>query len=406
MNKHKENIENMVTYFKAGEKKTGCVNAGVEIEHFVLDRNGRSAAYEVAAEILREIKEERDVLFYEDGNIFGLYNEDYSLSLEPASQLEISIAPKEKLSDIERIYNEFRKKAEAFLNRRGLVLVNTGYHPNQRAADLQLIPKKRYEYMNNYFASSGTLGKNMMRATASVQVSVDYASEKDFVEKYRLACILSPILSLITDNSPIFECQKAEHAMVRTRVWMDTDAKRCGIFPGTFAEGFGYRSYAEYLYANPPILVMDQEGHAIFTGDKTASRIYEQQEMTEAQTEHLVSMFFPDVRLKKYVEIRMADSMELPYALAYAALIKTIFYSENVRKELLSYFGKVSNEEIRAAKISLIRFGYKGEAYRKEAAQIVLKLAEEAEKNMAEEERRYAACLLEKMRKGKRIFEH
>lgn len=405
-NKHNENIENMVTYFKAGEKKNGCVNAGVEIEHFVLDKNGKSAAYEVVVEILQEIKEERDSCFYEDGHLFGLYNEDYSLSLEPASQLEISIAPKEKLSDIEKIYIEFRKRAEYSLSRRGLTLVNKGYHPGQRAAELQLIPKKRYEYMNRYFATSGSLGKNMMRATASVQVSVDYANEKDFVEKYRLACILSPILSLITDNSPVFEGEKAEHALVRTRIWLDTDDKRCGIFPGTFSEGFGYRAYGEYLYGNPPILVMDKEGQAVYTGEKTAAQIYEQQEMTQTQIEHLISMFFPDVRLKKYVEIRMADSMELPYALAYAALIKTLFYTDKVRRELLSFFGKVSNEEIRAAKLSLLRAGYRGEAYHREVHQIVLKLVEEMEKNMTEEAGRYAECLLEKMRNGKRIFEN
>ncbi|MDE6606489.1 MAG: hypothetical protein K2K54_01850, partial [Lachnospiraceae bacterium] len=242
-----------------------------------------------------------------------------------------------------------------------------------------------------------TMGKNMMRATASVQVSLDYTDEADFVEKYRLACILSPIFALITDNSSVFEGKETEKRMVRTIIWNHTDPVRCGIFPHTFNKCFGYRVYAEYLYEHPPILVIDGEGHAVFTGNKKACEIYHDREMTEKEVEHLLSMYFPDVRLKNYIELRAGDSMELPLALAYAALVKTVFYTDGIRKELCSFFGSVSREDIEAAKLSLIDQGSQGMAYGRTAAEIIEKLISEVKKYPTEENKRYIGCILDKM---------
>lgn len=391
------NIEKIVQYFKSGEKCGGCMKAGVEIEHFVLNDKGRSMHYEELVRMMEEMRTQSDTPYYEEGHLLGFYNDDYSVTLEPAAQLEISIAPKRTIKEIEKIYLEFQKKTEDFLKERGFHLVNKGYHPFQKAESLELIPKKRYEYMNRYFEKTGTMGKNMMRATASVQVSLDYKDEADFVEKYRLACILSPIFALITDNSPVFEGKKAKKRIVRTIIWNHTDPVRCGIFPQTFEKGFGYRAYAEYLYENPPILVMDGEGHAVFTEDKKADEIYHDREMTKKEVEHLISMYFPDVRLKNYIELRAGDSMDLPSALAYAALVKTVFYTDEMRQELRGFFGNVTKEDIEKAKLSLIDHGSQGMAYGRKAAEIIGKLITEIKKHPTEETEQYIGCIMDKM---------
>jgi len=396
-NMEEANIEKIVQFFRSGEKCGGCMKAGVEIEHFVLDGQGNSMHYEELVRMMEEMRTKADIPYYEEGNLLGFYNDDYSVTLEPAAQLEISIAPKRSIWEIEKVYRQFQKKAEAFLQDRGFGLVNKGYHPFRKAESLELIPKKRYEYMNRYFARTGTMGKNMMRATASVQVSLDYRNEADFVEKYRLACILSPVFALITDNSPVFEGKKAEKKMVRTVIWSNTDPVRCGIFPQTFKEGFGYRAYAEYIYKNPPIFVIDRDGQAIFTGNKTAGEIYHDREMTQNEAEHLISMYFPDVRLKNYIELRAGDSMELPFTLAYAALVKAIFYTEEIRKELCRFFGDVTVEDIETAKLSLIDYGSRGMAYGRPVAEIIEKLIEEIKKYPTEETKQYGGCLLTKM---------
>lgn len=394
---NQNNIEKIVHYFKSGEKCDECMKTGMEIEHFVLDENGNSIHYEELVHMLEQMRTESEIPYYEEGHLLGFYNDDYSVTLEPASQLEISVSPKDSIEEIEKIYLEFQKKMEYFLKNRGFHLVNKGYHPFQKAENLELIPKKRYEYMNAYFEKTGTMGKNMMRATASVQVSIDYTDEADFVEKYRLACILSPVFALLTDNSPVFEGEQSKKRMVRTFIWQHTDPVRCGIFPQTFQEEFGYRAYAEYLYENPPILVLDRKGEAVYTGNKKAKEIYDDREMTEEEIEHLLSMFFPDVRLKKYIEIRSGDSMELPFALAYAALVKTIFYSEEIRENLTHFFGKVTKKDIDIAKQSLIDQGSQGMAYGKTAAEIIEKLVLEIQAHLSPETVRYIGCMMEKM---------
>ncbi len=385
------NIKRIADYFREGEKAK-CTATGVEIEHFIIGKDGNSMSYEQVVQVMEKLTEKKDILFMEDGHLLGFYNEDYSVTLEPASQMEISIAPKECIAEIKEIYDNFRKKADKILEEMGYRFETTGYHPYKRAEELELIPKKRYEYMNRYFEQSGTMGKNMMRATASVQVSIDYENEQDFVEKYRLACILSPVLYLLTANSPVFEGKRAETKLVRALVWMNTDRARCGIFPGTFSEDFGYVKYAEYLYENEPILIKDEAGKTICTGHKKMSEIYAGREMTRAETEYAISMFFPDVRLKNYIEIRMADSMEIDKMLEYTALIKSIFYQKEIREGLTAFFGKVTEEDIEQAKRSLMERGWQGEVYGKTVRQVVEKIAALCTEYGSGEEKQYLQC--------------
>lgn len=170
---------------------------------------------------------------------------------------------------------------------------------------------------------------------------------------------------------------------------METDKVRCGIFPCTFTEDFGYRKYAEYLYKNPPILIMDEAGNAVYTENKKLSEIYAEKEMTKNEIEHAISMFFPDVRLKNYIEIRMADSMEPELVMSYTAMIKAIFYRKEIREELRTYFGEVSEKQIEQAKRSLIENGCSGEVYGKLVTEILRKLKELLETFESNETKQY-----------------
>ena len=82
------NVERIADYFKAGEKRK-CVATGVEIEHFVVGKDGNSMSYGQMAAFMEKIKKQTDKAYFEDGHLLGFYNEDYSITLEPASQLEI-----------------------------------------------------------------------------------------------------------------------------------------------------------------------------------------------------------------------------------------------------------------------------------------------------------------------------
>lgn len=196
MSYEQENKQALVAYFNEGAKGDKPLGAlGVEVEHFVVTAEGEHpvsyaggegefGVREVLAHLADAYPQHTHGL---EGDLIGLASDEASITLEPAAQLEISIAPYLSIGQILRVYSEFRSKVDPFLAEHGCKLVTSGYHPTARALELTLIPKQRYRFMNNYFMEIGTHGERMMRASASTQVSVDYRDEADAIRKMRIA---------------------------------------------------------------------------------------------------------------------------------------------------------------------------------------------------------------------------
>ena len=256
------------------------------------------------------------------------------MTLEPAAQLEISAAPLSSVVAIDALYQRFRERVEAFAQPFEAHLENAGYHPNRCADELALIPKRRYDFMDRYFKRIGSHGMRMMRGSASTQVSVDFADEADAVRKIRVASALTPVLAAIADNTHTYEGRPNHVPIRRLQLWREVDDKRCGTIPGVFEKGFGFGAYADWLLATSPIFVTrpavaDPEGDRLREAfDASASQAYGDAPMTRADVEHLASIFWPDVRLKQFVEVRPADCLPSDCVPGYVALIKGLFYSE------------------------------------------------------------------------------
>lgn len=387
MNLEQKNIDAIAAYFEAGCKSCVEKRVGIETEHFVLNDQGEPITYETLDAIMQGLVQEGDVTVEEDGHFLGYYNEEFSITLEPAAQLEISVMPQKDVADMERILKRFYKEYGDALQEYGYHLVHAGYHPTRLAKELSLIPKKRYEYMNAYFRNSGSRGYQMMRATASTQVSVDYLNEPDFVKKYRLACALVPVFSLLTENSPVYEGKRSPRFLTRSYVWQDVDPVRCLTPDSAFRADFGFRAYAAELYGKPPILV--KEGNLTrSTGNDTLAEWYKEKELNLSEIEHLISMFFPDVRLKQYLEIRPADSLPMPLALAYAELVRGIFYRRELLDFFAEYFSGVSGPSVESAKKDLMERGYEGKVYGRDVAGVMELLFERVLAGAEESERK------------------
>lgn len=387
MDIYNENIDIIADYIRAGFKHKRSDNIGAEFEHFIVHKNsGESVKYFGGMDkILERIESYFEHSVYGDGYLISLYNDDYSITLEPAAQLEISIRPLDRICEIERIYNGFLELLSPVLDELGYELARFGYQPKSRVDDLPIIPKKRYEYMDRYFKTSGSCGKHMMRGTASAQMSVDFADEADCIAKYRLACALGPIFALISDNSPIFDGKPYKKHMLRTYIWDNVDSVRCNVFPCVFEKDFNIRAYAEYIYNSPAILITEG-GETTYTGGTKIRDIYRDRLMTEENVEHIMSMFFPDSRLKQYIEIRNADCMPEAYNLAYAAFIKGIF-TDISRFD----FSGITTADIDAAKKSLIENGFDGIICGEKAYSLADRLYNAAESSLDAEEKRYLA---------------
>lgn len=368
MNQYKRNLSRLTEYFQNGCKENCFQKLGLEVEHFVVKKDTKeSVSYygeRGVGALLERMKPYYSHFHYEGDQLLGLYNSEYSITLEPAAQLEISINPRRCICEICNIYHSFLKQWEPLLEEWGYELVTMGYQPVSTVQDLQLIPKKRYKYMDTYFKKAGTTGANMMRGTASAQISVDYFSERDFVRKMRAAYILTPSIKLLTDCSPVFEGKRYQKHMARTMIWKQVDPQRCGIVPGLFEEDFGFEKYGKYLL-RLPLIFIPQNGEAVYVGHQSAEKLWKDRDMTSEEIEHVLSMTFVDVRLKHYLEIRGADSMPFAYVMGYLALIKGIFYYEDALEQILNR--KISEADILRAEENLMELGFEGDIYGEKA---------------------------------------
>lgn len=337
-------LKDIYNYIKSGE--TDNENLGLEIEHFVLDENGLPMEFDVISPLIEQVGRETGAkIIYTDGYPAGYVNDKYSVSLEPSCQFEISINPYSDLSVIENVYREFREIWEPVFEDKGYHFVVNGNLPavelgRIKPDEIPLSPKKRYQYMDAYFRESGIYGKYMMRASASTQVSVDYRSESDLIRKLSVLQKISPVLMLMMENktdenSTLPEAPDKPH-LFRIQEWDDLDPDRTGFFPHSLEEDFGYEQIANVVYTTPLILLTDN-GSTIDVGRRNAKEVLEEgiidgDELDEERKirliEHILSMGFFHFRIKKYIEIRVADSVPIKKALGFVALLKGIVYSE------------------------------------------------------------------------------
>ena len=386
---YENNKELLIQYFKDGCKREDKQKLGVEVEHFIVKRQSWESISYYGTRGIESMLERLSSLyphrFEKCGHLIGLYNDDYSLSLEPAGQLEISINPQKDIKTVERMYNKLLKQLKPLLRENNYQLVTLGYQPTSLVENLPLIPKKRYEYMDKYFAITGTGGIHMMRGTASAQVAIDYMNEADFVLKYRVAYILMPLLALLTDNSPIYKGQPYHGHLLRNNIWERVDADRAGMVKGLFDDDFGFDKYAKYLM-NLPLIFMPTKDGEIYTAEKTIKDIKSDELMSPEDIDHVLSMTFLDVRLKNYIEIRFADSMEFEYVKGYMALIKGVFYNDELLKKIITEY-KAGEADVWQAKDSLSLDGFEGVAYGHKAVELLKDLLTNAKTILNREER-------------------
>ncbi|MFW6022442.1 MAG: glutamate--cysteine ligase [Halanaerobiaceae bacterium] len=326
---YKEMVCSLVNYFKSGEISPSRFRLGIEIEHFILDRYTLLTTpyhddYGISA-ILKELVKNGWKPIYENDNIIGLKGRNLDISLEPGGQLELSLYPVENLVEIEKIYLEFLEEIDPILVRYNKILLAAGYQPISKIKEIELLPKKRYSFMYEYFRDKGIYAHNMMKGTASIQLNIDYSSEEDYRKKMRTAYYLSPLIYFFFDNAPFFEGKEYPNFNIRSIIWNNCDSDRCGLIDGIFDDDFGYETYAKYIL-DMPVIIDKKDGQLIAVGSKPAKDIIDINNFTDSSKDHILSMAFPDIRLKKYLEIRIGDSLPYPYNMSYVAFWKGLLY--------------------------------------------------------------------------------
>lgn len=358
MYNYQKQLDRIVTFLKKHENNNNLI--GAEFEFIITDKDFNSISYQQESgikSILTHIKLKYNWnSLLEKGELIGLEKAGNTITLEPGSQFEISLRPFSNTQDIEEEYNKVIAEIVSVLNEFQYNLVAIGYHPKTTIKEIPWLPKERYKYMSEHLIKKGSMAHNMMKGSASTQVSFDYTDEVDFQEKLHLGNILSPIIYSIFDNSPTFEGETYPTNSLRSKIWANCDDDRCGVINSVFDQNFGYESYANYILDLVPIIVKESDNSFSPYYNKI-STLLDPETVTDDQIEHLLGMCFPDVRVKKYIEIRMADSLPAPYNFSLISFYKIIFADSKNFRRIYNLYKHFTLEEVIESKSNLAELG-------------------------------------------------
>jgi glutamate--cysteine ligase len=273
---------------------------------------------------------------YEAGNIIALADPRGlgGISLEPGGQFELSGAPLATVHDTCEEVHEHLVQVREVGDALGIGFLGLGASPIWSRAEMPMMPKGRYGIMAPYMDKVGRLGRDMMFRTCTVQVNLDFGSEADMVRKLRVSLALQPIATALFANSPFLDGKPNGFVSFRSEVWRDTDNQRAGMLPFAFEPGMGFERYVDYALDVPMYFVIRDEKFIDASGESFRDflkgklpQLPGQKPVLKDWSDH-VTTIFPEVRLKKYLEMRGADSGPWRRLCALPALWAGLLYEQ------------------------------------------------------------------------------
>ncbi len=314
-------VTDLAEYLAAGSKPESSFRIGTEHEKFVFYKSGKSPVpYFGAASISALLNAMNSKLDWDpiidQGHIIGLTSAkgEGAISLEPGGQFELSGAPLENIHQTCKESNQHLAMLRDIAEPMGIGFLGIGGSPKWTLAETPKMPKSRYEIMTRYMPKVGTQGLDMMYRTCTIQVNLDFSSEEDMRRKMLVSLKLQPIATALFASSPFTEGKPNGLVSWRGQIWHDTDNNRSGLLPFAFDPGFGFERYAEWALDVPMYFIVRDGKYKDcthmtfrqFMAGALKGEISDWHPNMGDWTNHL-STLFPDVRLKRFLEMRGAD---------------------------------------------------------------------------------------------------
>ena len=391
-------MADLVSYFESGNKPRSAWRIGAEHEKFAFHLDTlRRPTYEGPDGIeamLVGLERFGWKPYLENGKIIALLKNGASVTLEPGGQFELSGAPLETIHDICDETGQHLEEVKAVASELGLGFVGVGFSPLWTREETPVMPKGRYKIMRSYMPKKGKLGLDMMLRTCTVQANLDYESEADMVLKFRTSLALQPIATALFANSPFIEGKPSGFLSARANVWTDTDPDRTGMLGFVFEEDFGFERYAKYALDVPMYFVggkrLNREDYIDVSGQDFKAFLKGELPglpgvlpTMDDWADHLTTLF-PEVRLKKYLEMRGADAGPWSRLCALPALWGGLLYDQPALEAAWDLVKGWSNDDHNTLRAMAAKTGLKGEiAHRpvKDWAMDVLEIAKSGLKN-------------------------
>ena len=334
------NKNELIEYFYKGIKDKDNLKIGVEHEKFVLSKKDfKQVSYEMKNGIknilLRFIKNGWTPKYDDEGlTVIALERFGESITLEPGGQIELSGAQLNNIhqtcTETTRHLKELKEIGKEF----DFILLGLGVEPSLVLDDFPWMPKQRYEIMKNYMPSVGDLGLHMMKRTCTNQVNLDFFSEEDMKQKYRLMLNLEGVATAIFANSPFDNKKISEYKSLRSHFWHHTDKNRTGLLPFVFKKDFNFEKYVEYALDIPMYFIIRNYKYINMT-NYTFRDFFENKIMDDKNIEPTIedwinhlSTLFPQVRLKQFLEIRSMDACSWDLICSQPAFWIGLIYNE------------------------------------------------------------------------------
>ncbi len=249
----------------------------------------------------------------EEGKVIALTMDGYSVSLEPGGQLELSGAPLETLHQTCTEVHTHLAQVREVGDEIGVGFLGLGFNPKWTVEQTPIMPKGRYGIMKAYMPTRGQHGLDMMFRSCTVQVNLDYGSEADMIKKFRTSLALQPLATALFANSPFTEGKPNGHLSHRSHIWTDTDPDRTGMLPFVFEDGFSFEQYVDYaldvpmyfVYRNGTYIDVSGQSFRDFMNGNLPGLPGERPNLVDWDN-HLTTLF-PEVRMKRFLEMRGAD---------------------------------------------------------------------------------------------------
>src|SRR5882724_1205266 len=364
--------DELVAWFEAGCKPKAEFRVGTEHEKFVFTLEGhRPVPYEGPRGIRALLDGMQHLLGWEPimegDNIIGLADVTGggAISLEPGGQFELSGAPVETIHQTASEVMAHLAQVKEVARPLGIGFLGVGMTPNWSRADMPMMPKGRYRIMTAYMPKVGKRGLDMMYRTCTVQTNLDFSSEADMVKKLRVSLALQPVGTALFANSPFTEGKPNSFVSFRSEIWRDTDADRSGMLPWAFESGMGFERWVDYALDVPMYFVKRGDRYIDVAGrsfrDLMAGRLPELpgERPTISDWSNHISTIFPEVRLKRYLEMRGSDCGGWRRLPALPAFWVGLLYDNDVLDEAWSLVKDWTTEERQKLRDDVPRLGFK-----------------------------------------------
>jgi glutamate--cysteine ligase len=261
-------------------------------------------------------------------------NDGASVSLEPGGQFELSGAPLLSIHETKQELLQHKHEVTQVTQGLDIDFLACGFTPDWKLEQIPLMPKQRYDIMRNYMPKVGTLGLNMMYRSATIQSNLDFSCESDMIKKLRVSLLLQPLATALFANSPFYEGKPSSYLSYRAHIWHDTDNNRCGEIDFSFDEDMSFERYVDYALDVPMYFILrdgkyiDASGKSFrdFIDGKLEINGEKWENPTLNDWDNHLSTIFPQVRLKKFLEMRGADGGSIEHICALSAFWAGILY--------------------------------------------------------------------------------